>query len=83
MNLPRTRGQCAAKNSIRHAAVCINIEKSMVTRDVDVPPQQQPMDAHVRPYHYRHDLRDPREIHARVRADRRAYFVADCRIVRT
>jgi len=44
----------------QHAAVCINIEKSMVTRDVGVPPQQQPMDALVRPYHSRHESRDPR-----------------------
>lgn len=37
--------------STRHAAVCINIEKSMVTRDVGVPPQWRPMSARAYPLH--------------------------------
>ena len=38
-----SRNPCQKINPGRHAAVCINIGKSMVTRDVGVPPQNGPI----------------------------------------
>lgn len=68
-------------NPARHAALCINIEKSMVTCDVGVPPQRRPIGGRARlsrdPHH------SVRETVAYSHDRRRAHSVADCRNERT